>query len=133
MTANTTPIFPLTPLVGIVSLTSPTPVTSRANITGTTGLTQLTSTSTNGKRIDRIAVKAKGSTVSATLFIWMYNGTTSYLYDEITLVPITASNTQSSDFEYKDYINLILPPNYQLFVSTTIQQDINVFAHKGDY
>ena len=133
MAANVSPIFPETPVIGIATLTSATAITSRANITGTTGLVPLTPVSTDGKRIDSIRVKGKGTTVASILSIWLYNGTTSFLYDEIVIYAVTASNTAISDLGSRTYSDLALPPTYQLYVSQTVQTDVNVFANGGDY
>jgi len=138
MAANTAPIFPLTPVIGIATLVAPTAITSRANITGTTGLVQLTATSTNGTKVPMITVKAKATSVATNLFVWMYNGTTSYLFDEIDIPIISASNTVDSYFTAKNYeilygASIVLPPTYQLYISVSVQQDLNVFAHGGTY
>ena len=133
MAANTKPIYPGSPLIGIATLTSPSAITSRANITGTTGLVQLTPTSTNGKRIDEIRIKAKETTVAGSVCIWLYNGTTSHLIDEILVSAVTASTTVDSWSAKKTYDNLVLPATYQLYVSVTVDQDFNITAHGGDY
>lgn len=133
MAANKDPIFPLTAVIGIASLVSPAPITSRANIAGTTGLTQLTPVSTNGKRVDRIHVHAKETTVAGCVFIWMYNGTTSYLIDEVVVTAVTASNTAAAFDSYRDYDTLVLPATHQLYVSSTVDQDFNIMAYGGDY
>lgn len=133
MPANTAPIFPLTPIVGIATLTSATALTSRANITGTTGLTKLTDTSTNGTRIDQITVTGKGTTVASTLDIWIYNGTTSFYFTSIDISAITASTTTDPFTASKAFTTLVLPPTYQLYVSETVQTDLNVFAQGGQY
>lgn len=133
MAANTNPIFPVAPSIGIATLTSPTPITTRTNITGTTGLTQLTPTSTNGKRIDRIAIQSKETSVAGAVWVWLYNGTTSHLLDEILVSAVTGSATVEGFSTYVDYANLVLPPTYQIYVSASVDQDLNVFAHGGDY
>ena len=133
MAANAQPIFPNSPVIGIATLTSATALTSRANVTGTTGLTQLTPTSTNGKRVDSITVKGKATTVASNVFIWMYNGTTSFLFDEFDVTAVTAANTTDSFTLTRTYTNLVIPPTYQLYVSETVQTDVNVFAFGGDY
>jgi hypothetical protein len=133
MSANTAPIFPVAPLIGIATLTSPTAITSRANITGTTGLVQLTPTSTNGKRVDRIHMHSKGNSSAGSLFIWIYNGTTSYLYDEILVTAITASTTVASFDTFNNYTTLVLQPTYQVYISISVTQDANIFAFGGDY
>ena len=138
MAANTAPIFPLTPVIGIATLVAPTAITSRANITGTTGLVQLTATSTNGTKVPMITVKGSATSVATNLFIWLYNGTTSYLFDEIDIPVQTAGNTSDSYFTAKNYellygASIVLPPTYQLYVSVSVQQNLNVFAYGGQY
>lgn len=137
MPANTSPIFPLTPIVGIATLTAPTAITSRANITGTTGLVKLTDTSTNGTKIDAITVEAKGTTVANQVDIWIYNGTTSFLFAEILVTATTPNTTTISAFTTTvTYNNLVLPPTFQLYVSTqvgTTSADFNIYAFGGQY
>jgi len=133
MAANTAPVFPISPIVGIATLVSATAITSLANITGTTGLVQLTATSTNGTRVDQITVRSQGTSVASELCIWVYNGTTSYLYDIIDVSAVTASTTTDPFTSSKSYTNLVLPPTYQLYVSETVQTNLNVFAFGGNY
>lgn len=133
MSANTQPIFPLTPTIGIATLTTPTAITTRTNIVGTTGLTPLTPPSTNGKRVDSIRIRCKATSVATNLCVWLYNGTTSHLIDEISIGVTTASNTSAAYVSETLYDNMVLPATYQLFVSVTVAQDMNVFCHGGDY
>lgn len=133
MPANTTPIFTLTPVVGIATLTSPTAVTSRANTTGTTNLTLLDTAGTNGTRIDQIYIRAKETTVAGSVFIWVYNGATAFLFDEFLVSAVTASNTAEAFSISRPYDNLVLPSGTSLYVSSTIDQDFNIFAFGGDF
>lgn len=134
-----TPIFAQSPVIGIADLSAATALTARTKITGTTGLTQLTPTSTEGKRIDSIRVKSCNTVAGAAnqICIWIYNGTTSFLYDELTIAAVTPSATLASADVVKSYSDLVLPPTYQLFVSTTVSSagnsNASVFAHGGDY
>ena len=135
MTTTATPIFSQTPLVGKATLTSPTAITSRANITGTTGLVQLTPTSVNGKRMDWLRVIGKGTSLAGLLFVWLYDGTTATLIDEIALSAVTGSTTTAAVKVDTSYANagFNVPPSYQLFVSVTVAQDLNAYAFGGDY
>jgi hypothetical protein len=133
MAAGTSPIFPNVPIIGIASLVSNTAVTARTVITGTTGLTQLTTTSTNGTRIDAITVKAQGTSVAGLLDIWVYNGTTSYLYDEIAISAVTANTTVAATANTITYTMLTIPPTYQLFTSQTVSSNVTVYAFGGEY
>lgn len=138
MAANTVSITPVAPVIGIATLVTPTALTTRTNITGTTGLTQLTPTTTNGKKVPLITVQSTGNSSAGSLFIWLYNGTTSYLMDEILITAITASTTVAAFTTYRDYTtywnsSIVLPPTYQLYVSITVQQNMTILAHGGDY
>jgi len=133
MPANTSPIFALTPVVGVATLTSPTAVTSRANIAGTTDLTLLDAAGSNGTRISQIYIRAKETTVAGSVFIWIYDGTTSFLFDEFIVTAVTASNTAEAFNATHYYENLVVPTTFSLYVSSTIDQDFNVFAFGGDY
>lgn len=136
MASNTSPIFPLVPIAGIATLTAATAITSRTNITGTTGLVQLTTTSTNGTKVDAITVTAKGTTVANIISVWLYNGTTSYLYAEIPVTAITPSTTTTAFTSTTTFSNLVLPPTYQLYISEqvgTTSADFNIIAWGGQY
>lgn len=133
MPANTSPVFALTPVIGVATLTTPTAVTSRANITGTTNLTLIDTAGTNGTRVSQIYIRAKGNTVAASVFIWIYNGTTSFLFDEFIVTAVTASNTAEAFNTTRYYDNLVLPSGFSLYASTTIQQDYNVYSFGGDF
>lgn len=133
MPVNASPIFPVAPVVGIATLASATAVTSRANISGTTGLTALTATTTYGTRIDQITIKCTATSVASNVFIWISDGTTSYLFDELDVTVVTAGNTTDSFTMSKTYNNLVLPPTYRLYVSETVQTNLTVFAFGGVY
>lgn len=135
MTMTSTPVFVQSPLIGSATLTSPSAITSRANIAGTTGLVALTPVSTNGKRIDWIRVIAKDTTSAGYLTVWLYDGTTSKVIDEIAVTAATPSATVTPFKGDQSYASngLNLQPTYQLYVSSTIAQDLNVYAFGGDY
>lgn len=133
-------VFPQFPATEIATLTTPTAITSRANITGTTGLVQLTAIPvSNPKRVDAIVIKSKGTSLAGQLYVWLYDGTTSYLYDEIDLTAVTPSTTTDSMIVAKSYISyatqgsIPLKVTQQLYVSVSVQQDITVFATTGQY
>ena len=133
MPASTSPIFPNVPIIGIASLVSATPVTSRAQITGTTGLVKLTDTSTNGTRIDAIEVVAQGNSTAGLQTIWIYNGTTSFMFDEISIPTATANTTTLASANTITYTTLTLPPTYQLYVSQQVASNVTIFAFGGQY
>ena len=97
---------------------------------------QLTATSTNGTKVDAITVTAKGTTVANIVDIWIYNGTTSFLYAEIAVSAVTPSTTVQAFTTTVPFNNLVLPPTYQLYISEqvgTTSADLNVMAFGGQY
>lgn len=128
-----TPVFAQTPKLFVATLTSPTAVTSRSNITGTTGLTKLTDLQTNGLRVDSIQVVSKGTSSAGIVFVWLYDGTTSYLWDQIDISAVTGSTTLDSIAVSKTYTSKNLTPSQQLYVSISVTQDVNVFLDGGAY
>lgn len=136
MAANTSPIFPGGVLIGTASLVTPTAVTTRTQITGTTNLTLLCSNQTNaGQRIDWIRVISAGTTSAALVFVWLYDGTNSYLIDEIVLNAVTPSNTSAGAKTDTYYANtgFNVPAGKSLYVSTTVSQNLYVHAFGGAY
>lgn len=131
MAANTVPIFPVAVSLGIASLVAATPITSRADIVGTTGLVKLTDTTAEGIRVDAIRVKCKGTSVAGLISIWLYDGTTSRIIDEIAIGAVTANTTVDSYNVERQYSTLNLTKTQQLYVSETVVNDANVFALGG--
>lgn len=147
MAANTAPIFPLTPFAISASLAAVTACTTRAP-TATASLaaaniSQLCDVSTNGRRIDKIAVQACSSgitqtTAAQTVLIWMWDGTTAYVVDEFVVTAQAPSTTAAAFRLEKSYSNLVLPAAFKLYMSTTVTTTasttaLSVQVFGGDY
>ena len=147
MAANTAPIFPLTPYCGNLSLDSVSACTTRAPVAtaslSANNIFEFVSTSTNGRKIDRIQVQANSTSVTAAstpqiVQIWIWDTTKAYLIDEIVITSVTPSTTSVAFVTSKAYTNLVLPPTYKLFASTTVATTsstnaIQLTAFGGDY
>jgi len=131
VTANSI-ITPQTVGNGNATLTSPTAITSRANIAGITGLVALKPVTTNGAKVYEINWKSKGTSSAGMLSIWRYDGTTSFLMDELPIAGVTPSTTVASESNKKTYANLALKSTEALYCSVTVAQDLNVFAQCSD-
>jgi hypothetical protein len=124
-----TPQYAAIPKTGIAAIS-----TANANRDGTGTLgTVFTAAAGNGSRIDRIIVAATGTTTAGMVRIYIYNGTSSYLYDEVTVDAVTPSSTVAA-FRYDNTnVNIVLPPTYSLKASTANGEAFNVIALGGDY
>lgn len=137
MAITATPSFVQTPIVGVALVA--TAVTSRAKkSTPFTNFVELVPTSTNGKRINAITVKGAADTAAGYVFIWIYDGTDCYLFDEIAVSAATTSATVASFQTTKIYDTSSNPPfnlqpTYKLYATTTITQNVNVIAFGFDY
>ena len=147
MSANTSPIFPGTPVSVSASLAAVTACATRApmpiaNI-ATNNLVLLSDVSTNGRRVDKITVRACSSsmtsaTVAGIVQIWESDGVTVWLRDEIAINAVTPSTTSPAFSTSVPYSNLVLPSSHKLYVATTVTTTastnaLEVTADGGDY
>lgn len=148
MPANTTPIFPATPYAVNASLAAVSACTTRAP-TATASLAgafifPCVPVSTNGLRIDMIQVKACGTGITTAnaaniVGIWLWDGTTAYLFDEILVTAVTPSASAVASFVgSKNYTNLVLPSTWALYASvgvatTAAGTALSVTAFGGTY
>ena len=147
MPAGTTPIFPATPYAVSASLAAATACTTRgptatASLAGA-NILAFVPVSTNGLRIDVIQVKAcSTSFVAATtaniVGIWMWDGTTAYLIDELLVTAVTPSTSVASFTTSKSYTNLVLPSTFALYASVAVTTTaattaLSVQAFGGSY
>lgn len=117
---------------GIAALVSPTAVTARTNIVGTTGLVLLKAATTNGCKVRRIVWRSAGTSSVGILSLWVHNGTTSFLFDELELTAMTPSTTLVAANGSKAYDDFMLAPTEALYASVTVMQSLNVFAQCSD-
>ena len=147
MPVTNSPIFAQAPFVKSVGLITTPACTTRA-LTATASLAaaniiELTPVSTNGRRIDAIAVSAastamNSATVAGLIGVWVWDGTNAYLIDEIPVTAVTPSATTAAFTTKRTYTDLILPAAFKLFVSTSITlvaatTALTVTAFGGDY
>ena len=122
------PAFAVTPRIGSVSIsTAETSLTAPTNFgTAITGVTA-------GTRIAEIVVKCAATSAAALVRIFLYDGTTYYLFDEVVIAAATSSNTVATTRVSVAYSNLVLPSSsWSVRVTTTIAQATHVTALGAD-
>lgn len=82
-------------------------------------------TSTNGRRIDWVSVKASSTsftapTVAQTITIWMHDGAKAYPIKEIVTTVVTPSTTAASYESGPVPLGIVLPAAFSLYMSTSI-------------
>jgi len=58
--------------------------------------------------------------VAQTVLIWLLDGTTAWVIDEILVTAVTPSTTAAAFSTEKTYSNLVIPTGYSLYASTTV-------------
>ena len=88
----------------------------------------------SGSRIENVTIAATGTTTAGMVRLFVHNGTTAYLLQEIPVYAITPSSTVSSFYAYVQFENgLIIPTSYSLRASTNNAETFNVIAQGGDF
>lgn len=127
--------FAATPKVGMATIS--TANTARDG-TGTIGV--VFTAGTNGSRIDRVVIKATGTTTAGLVRLFIHDGTSARLYREIGVSAITPSGTvatyevgtSSNNAADIGFLPLTLPTGYSLRASTHNAESFVVTAIGGD-
>jgi hypothetical protein len=94
--------------------------------------TLITGAST-GTRIAEIVVKCAATSAAAIVRVFLYDGTTYFLFDELTVAAATGSSTVQQTRVSTSYNNLILPSaSWSIRVTTSVAQTTHVTALGAD-
>jgi hypothetical protein len=135
MPANQAPIFTLVPVATTASV-------SAANTArdGTGTLVTLLSAGANGTRLDRLVATATGQTAAAQLLLFVNDGTTSWLFKELTISAVTAGPTTAAattELVRTDGLPIMaIPSGYSIKFCLTVAPvsgQVNVTAHGGHF
>ena len=122
------PAFAVTPRISSVLVN-----TAESSWTAPTNVGTLITGAATGTRIAEIVVKSVQTSAAAIIRMFLYDGTTYYLFDEISISAATGSNTVQQSRVSNSYANLILPSaSWSLRVTTTISQAAVVTALAAD-
>jgi hypothetical protein len=99
------PTFTSTPRIGAVSLGS-----ADTSYTAPTNVVTVITGVAAGTRIDQVVVQMTATVSSATIVrLWLYDGTTYFLYDEVTIEARTGSQSVMQTRSVRRYDALVLP------------------------
>lgn len=96
----------------------------------------------NGSKIEEITVQASVSgglvatTVAGLVYLFLYDGSTYHLFDNLTIGAVTASTTTGPYRISKIYNNLIIKTGWTLYASQSIAGNaslLKIHAFGGDY
>jgi hypothetical protein len=122
------PAFAVTPRLASVSV-----ATAEASLTSPTNFATLITGVAAGTRIAEIAVKAASGFAACVVRVFLHDGTTYYLFDEIVFTAVASSSTAASGRVTATYNNLILPSaSWSIRVTTSASQTMHCTAMGAD-
>lgn len=122
------PVFAVTPRISSVSI-----ATADSSYTAPTNVGTLITGASTGTRVAEIVVKCAATSAAAIVRVFLYDGTTYWLFDEITVAAATGSATVQQTRVSNTYNNLILPSaSWSVRVTTSVSQATHVTALGAD-
>ena len=125
----TSPVFAVTPRIGMAELSA-----ANTNRDGTTGTyVDVIIGASTGTRIAEIVVQASVTTTAGMVRLFITDGVTTRMFDEVSVAAATVSATVKGTRLSTTYNNLILPnASWKIIASTHNANNINVFALGAD-
>lgn len=126
---NTDPLFIVTPRVYRVVIS-----TANALLTGGGTIGTLVTGSTNGDFVEMINIKANQTTTAGMVRLFISDGATFELYDEVAVTAATPSATvKAFQAQYIPVRPLVIQSGFILGVSTENAEEFVVIAQGGSY
>jgi len=122
-----TPQFASSPRLGVGALS-----TANANTNGSGTLVTVMSAGSSGTKINEILVQASSTVTAGMVRIFIFDGTTNYLFDEFPVTATIPSSSSAAYRLYKVYDNLVVPSGYSVRASTSNAESFNVMIWGAD-
>ena len=126
------PAFASTPGAEVTAI----PATANTNRDGTGTVTTCLTAGSSGTRVERIKVKATGTTTAGMIRVFLHNGTIFALHDEYPVTAITPSatvETWEADVLYGDTDPLTIPTGWTIRISTHNAEAFHASIIAGDF
>jgi hypothetical protein len=127
--------YAATPKVGSALLTS-----ADTSLTAPTTVGTVFSAAASGSRIDYIEIQGVATTVAGLVNLFIFDGTTYFLWQQVPIIAITSSTTAPaftanlSSNGNANVMPLCIPTGYSLRATTSVAQTgIRVIAYGGDF
>ena len=119
----TVPQYASTPKNGAVNMA--TANTDRSGAT-TAGMVVVATAGTNGSRVDDVYITATATTTAGVVRLFLYNGTTAFMLQELLVTAITPSTTVPVWNSLITNMGLVLQSGWSLRATTNNAESFNV-------
>lgn len=108
--------------------------TANTNRNGTGTIVTVFTAGSSGSRIDDISIDATGTTTAGVVRLFLNDGSTSYLWQEILVTAVTPSTTQAVWSYALLNLALVIPTGWSLRASTNNAETFNILVTRaGDF
>ena len=132
---STSAQYASTPKFGSATLT-----TADTSLTAPTTVGTIVTAGASGTRIDYIDIQGVATTVAGLINLFVYDGTTYVLWQQVPVIAITSSTTAPafattlSSNSHANIMPLTLPTGYSLRAAASVAQTgVRVTAYGGDF
>ena len=132
---STSAQYASTPKFGSATLT-----TADTSLTAPTTVGTIVSAGASGTRIDYIDIQGVATTVAGLINLFVYDGTTYVLWQQVPVIAVTSSTTAPAFSAYlssnsnANIMPLTLPTGYSLRAAASVTQTgVRVTAYGGDF
>jgi len=102
---------------GLAHATLDTSLTAPTNVTT---LTFSTAIGASGAKIEEVRVIGVGTTAAGVLNLFLYDGSTYHLVDQVAITAVTSSTTANAFFMSLRYDNLFIPNGWSMRFTNTV-------------
>lgn len=118
------PVFATAPKIWAAAVS-----TANTNRDGTGTIATVGTAGASGTKIERIVVKATADPADGVVILWLYDGSTYWMFDEFdTGDPAAGSSTVAAWREERAYADLVLPSGWSLRAQNTVALTAGTFA-----
>lgn len=107
--------------------------TANTNRDGTGTIVNLFTAGANGSRVERITVCATGTTTAGMIRFYLFDGTNTDLWLEVSVNAITPSGTTKSFYIQLGSLSFILSNGKSIRASTNNAESFRIIAEGGDF
>lgn len=118
------PVFAATPKIWAAAVS-----TANTNRDGTGTIATIGTAGASGTKVERIVVKCTADAADGVVILWLYDGSTYWMFDEFdTGDPAAGSTTVASFREERAYADLVLPSGWSLRAQNTVALTAGTFS-----
>ena len=96
------------------------PATLDTSLTAPTNVTTIVTGGSLGMKVEELVFQGVGTTVASVVNVFLHDGSTYHLYDQVLVTAVTSSTTAIAFRTVRSYSNLLVKSGWTLKVTNTV-------------